>query len=97
VFSSTKGVTAVCANLAIERGVLDADTPVAAYWPEFGANGKSNITVRQVLSHQAGLPLVEGDFTLDEVLSWDPVVDRLAQQAPLWAPGARHGYHMRTY
>ena len=97
VFSSTKGVTAVCANLVIERGLLDPDTTVATYWPEFAANGKEAITVRQVLSHQAGLPLVEGEFTLDDALSWDPIVEQLATQAPLWEPGSQHGYHMRTY
>ena len=60
---------------------------VAPYWPEFAAAGKDAITVRQVLSHQAGLPLVEGDFTLDEALSWDPIVEALA--APGAAVGAR--------
>jgi CubicO group peptidase (beta-lactamase class C family) len=97
VFSSTKGVTAIAANLAIERGLLDPDATVATYWPEFAAAGKEAITVRQVLSHQAGLPLVEGELTLDEALAWQPVVDALAAQAPLWEPGTRHGYHMRTY
>lgn len=97
VFSSSKGVTAIATNLAIERGLLDPDAPVASYWPEFAAAGKENITVRQVLSHQAGLPLVDGDLTLDEALSWEPVVDALAAQAPLWEPGSQHGYHMRTY
>jgi CubicO group peptidase (beta-lactamase class C family) len=97
VFSSTKGVTAVGANLAIERGLLDPDATVASYWPEFAAAAKQDITVRQVLSHQAGLPLVEGDFTLDEALAWDPVVAALAGQRPLWQPGTQHGYHMRTY
>ena len=97
VFSSTKGVTATCANLVIERGLLDPDTTVATYWPEFAAEGKEAITVRQVLSHQAGLPLVEGEFTLETALAWDPVVERLARQAPLWPPGSTHGYHMRTY
>jgi CubicO group peptidase (beta-lactamase class C family) len=97
VFSSTKGVTATCANLAIERGLLDPDATVATYWPEFAANGKAGITVGQVMSHQAGLPLVEGDITLDEALTWDIVVDRLAGQAPIWEPGSQHGYHMRTY
>jgi len=97
VFSSTKGVTAVCANRLIEQGSLDPDATVASYWPEFAAAGKDAITVRQVLSHQAGLPLVEGQFTLDEALAWDPVVTRLAEQPPIWEPGTRHGYHMRTY
>ena len=61
VYSSTKGVTSVCANLMIERGLLDPDATVASVWPEFAANGKEAITVGQVLSHQAGLPYVEGD------------------------------------
>ena len=76
VYSSTKGVTSVCANLLVERGLLDPDATVASYWPEFAANGKAAITVRQLLSHQAGLPFVVGDFTLDEALSWDPIVAR---------------------
>jgi CubicO group peptidase (beta-lactamase class C family) len=97
VFSSSKGVTAVGANLAIERGLLDPDAPVAIYWPEFAANGKDAITVRQTLSHQAGLPLVDGDFTLDEVCAWDPVVEQIARQKPIWEPGTKHGYHMKTY
>jgi CubicO group peptidase (beta-lactamase class C family) len=97
VFSSTKGVTAIGANLVIERGLLDPDATVASYWPEFAAAGKEAITVRQVLSHQAGLPLVEADLSLDEALAWDPVVAALAAQAPLWEPGTQHGYHMRTF
>ena len=97
VYSSTKGVTSVLANRLIERGRLDPDATVASYWPEFAANGKDAITVRQVLSHQAGLPFVDGDFTLDEALAWDPVVKALAAQAPIWTPGTQHGYHMRTF
>jgi CubicO group peptidase (beta-lactamase class C family) len=97
VYSSSKGVTSVCANLLIQRGLLDPAATVASYWPEFGAAGKESITVAQLMSHQAGLPLVEGDFTLDEVLSWDPMVQALAGQEPIWPPGTRHGYHMRTF
>jgi CubicO group peptidase (beta-lactamase class C family) len=97
VYSSTKGVTSVCANRLIEQGRLDPDAPVAQYWPEFAANGKAAITVRQALSHQAGLPYVEGDFTLDEALAWDPIVTAIAAQAPIWEPGTQHGYHMRTF
>lgn len=93
VYSATKGVTAVCTALLCERGMLDPDALVRAYWPEFRAGA----TVGQALSHQAGLPLVEGDLTLEEVLAWDPVVERLARQEPLWPPGTRHGYHMRTF
>jgi CubicO group peptidase (beta-lactamase class C family) len=97
VFSTTKGATATCANVLIARGELDPDAPVAAYWPEFAANGKADVLVRHVLSHSAGLPVVEGEFTLDEALAWAPVVDQLARQAPRWEAGTAVGYHMRTY
>jgi CubicO group peptidase (beta-lactamase class C family) len=96
-FSSTKGVTAICANHMIEQGVLDPDARVAEYWPEFAAAGKRDVTVRQVLGHQTGLPFVEGDFTLADVVAWEPIVRALEHQAPVWEPGTKHGYHMRTY
>jgi len=97
VFSSTKGVTAVCANLLIERGQLHPDAPVASLWPEFGVNGKEAISVGDLLAHRAGLPYVEGEFTLEQALDWDTMVAALARQAPVWAPGEQHGYHMRTF
>ncbi len=97
VYSATKGVTAVCANLLMQRGQLDPEATVASIWPEFAAQGKAGITVAQVMSHQAGLPLVEGDFTLEETLTWAPMVEALAAQKPIWPPGTKHGYHMRTY
>ena len=97
VFSATKGVTATCVLMLVERGAIDLDAPVARYWPEFAANGKSAIPVRWLLSHRAGLAAIEGDFTLEQALSWDPVVTALAAQAPLWEPGTKHGYHLRSY
>ena len=97
VYSMTKGVSAVWANLLIERGRLDPDAPVASYWPEFAANGKGEIPVRWVLSHQAGLAVIDGDLTLEQALSWTPVVDALAAQVPNWKPGTAHGYHLRSF
>jgi CubicO group peptidase (beta-lactamase class C family) len=97
VFSSTKGVTAICANRLIEQGRLDPDAPVARYWPEFAAHGKEGVLVRHVLAHRAGLPVVEGDFTLDAALAWDPVVEQLARQTPRWVPGTAAGYHVRSF
>jgi CubicO group peptidase (beta-lactamase class C family) len=98
VFSSTKGATAICANLLIERGALDPDARVADVWPEFAANGKADIPLRAVLSHRAGLPVVEGEFTLEQALSWDPVVEQLATQAPRWDwHESVPGYHVRSY
>jgi CubicO group peptidase (beta-lactamase class C family) len=97
VFSSTKGATAACANLLAQRGQLDLDAPVSTYWPEFAGAGKDGITVRWLLTHQAGLPYVDAQLSLEETLAWDPVVDALAEQAPVWEPGTAHGYHATTY
>jgi CubicO group peptidase (beta-lactamase class C family) len=97
VFSSTKGATAACANLLAQRGRLDLDAPVSTYWPEFAGAGKDAITVRWLLTHQAGLPYVDAELTLEETLAWDPVVGALEAQAPVWEPGTAHGYHATTY
>jgi len=97
VFSAAKGLTAACVNRLVEQGRLDVEQPVARYWPEFGCNGKEGITLRQVLSHRAGLAAVDGDLTLEQVLAWDPVVEAIAAQAPNWEPGTAHGYHARSF
>jgi len=97
VFSTTKGATAICANLLAQRGQLDFDAPVAEYWPEFAAAGKQDIPVRWLMCHKAGLPYVDEDMTVDEALDWDRVVKVLAEQAPVWEPGTKHGYHAVTY
>jgi CubicO group peptidase (beta-lactamase class C family) len=97
VFSTTKGVTAICVNRLLEQRVLDLDAPVARYWPEFAAEGKQDIPLRWVLCHKAGLASVEGDLTLEQVLAWDPVVEAIAAQKPNWEPGSAHGYHARSF
>lgn len=97
VFSTTKGWTAALANLLVERGELDLDAPVASYWPEFAAEGKGDIPVRWLLTHQAGLAYPTERCTLEDVLAWDPVVAKLASSTPLWEPGTAHGYHAVTY
>ncbi|MFF3437043.1 serine hydrolase domain-containing protein [Streptosporangium sp. NPDC002721] len=97
VFSTTKGVTAACAHLLAQRGELDLDAPVAAYWPEFAANGKEHIPVRWLLTHQAGLPALDHPVTPAEAIAREPAVTALAAQRPLWEPGTAHGYHAHTY
>ncbi len=97
VFSTTKGATAMCVNQLVQSGAIDVEAPVASYWPEFAANGKADITVAQLMSHQAGLAWIDGTMSLDDALAWEPVVDALAQQAPHWPPGTQHGYHATTY
>ncbi|WP_433663698.1 serine hydrolase domain-containing protein [Nocardia sp. CA-128927] len=97
VASTTKGMTAICAHLLAQRGELDLDAPVAQYWPEFGANGKDRIPVRWLLSHQAGLPVVDGPLTFEQACAWDPVIRALEAQPPLWQPGTEHMYHAVTF
>jgi CubicO group peptidase (beta-lactamase class C family) len=97
VFSTTKGATAICAHMLAERGVLDLNAPVAQYWPEFGSAGKSGIRVRWLLSHQAGLPVIDAPLTLEEACAWEPVIRALERQMPLWIPGTQHAYHALTY
>src|SRR4051794_9333245 len=97
VYSTTKGVTAACANLLAQRGELDLDAPVAKYWPEFAAAGKAEIPVRWLLTHQAGLPVLDEPVTAEQAIAWDPLVEALAAQRPAWEPGTRAGYHAMTY
>src|SRR5205823_3997545 len=60
------------------------------------AAGKQLVTVRQLMSHQAGLITVDGGFSLAELLGHKELAQRLADQFPLWYPGAAHGYHALT-
>jgi len=96
VYSATKGLAAMTLALAHSRGWLDYDERVSRYWPEFAAHGKRNITLRQLLAHQAGL------FALDEPLDKELLTDLdrlavvLARQTPSWLPGTRQAYHAIT-
>lgn len=97
LYSATKGATAAAAHVLADRGALDLDAPVAKYWPEFAANGKADIPVRWLLSHQAGLVTLDRPVPLSGALAWHPMVAALAAQRPLWTPGTAHGYHGRTW
>jgi len=96
VFSATKGISALAMALAHSRRLYDYDERVATYWPEFFQQGKTNITVRQLLAHQAGL------YAFDELDDRNVIADPerlamvLARQKPAWEPGTRQGYHGMT-
>jgi len=96
VYSSTKTVTALVVLLLADRGLLDFDTPVARYWPEFGQNGKADITVAQVLSHASGLSGWDTPISVTDLYDWDKATSLLAAQAPAWEPGTAPGYHAVT-
>jgi CubicO group peptidase (beta-lactamase class C family) len=97
VFSATKGLVALALHQLADRGLVEIDAPVTRYWPEFGKLGKSTITVRDILSHRAGLPIIERRLTPSDIYSWSTMVLALEEQRPLWEPGTRHGYHPLTF
>ena len=97
VYSTTKGITAMCANKLAQEGAIDVEAPVATYWPEFAQSGKEEVTVADLLSHRAGLAWTDGPLSFEEALAWDPVIEALERQAPSWPPGTAHGYHATTY
>ncbi|MFI1500696.1 serine hydrolase domain-containing protein [Streptomyces platensis] len=95
--SATKGIAAVVPLLLHQRGQLDLDAPVGTYWPEFKAAGKERVLVRHLLSHRAGLPVLDTPLTPDQAIDGVSGPAALAAQAPAWEPGTDHGYHAQTY
>ena len=96
VWSTTKGVAAITCALAVEKGLLDYEEKVSHYWPEFGCNGKEDITVGMLLSHQAGIC---GSATneVKDYYSQETMAEELAAMKPIWEPGTASGYHSMTY
>src|SRR5579859_568014 len=97
VFSCGKGVLATAVHLLAERGQLDYDATIGSYWPEFAIHGKEAITVRQVLTHTAGIPQLPPDTTPEDLCDWDRICAGISSLSPLWKPGTRTGYHARTF
>ena len=97
-YSTTKGVVATLVLALVDRGVFDYDDPVAKYWPEFAAAGKEHVTIRHVLSHQAGLHDVRNLIDhADRMLDWEFMTHALAAARPAYEPGTRPGYHGLTF
>jgi CubicO group peptidase (beta-lactamase class C family) len=93
-WSATKGLGSACLIHALQERGVDLEYRVADFWPEFGQAGKSQITVGQLLSHQAGLTALDEQV---DVLDYQAVIAALEKQKPLWQPGTAHGYHARTF
>ncbi len=96
-FSTTKGVAATALHILAGRGLIDYDAPVARYWPEFAANGKERITVRQAITHQAGLHAMPRPATIEHLLDWNAGLTWVANGTPAWEPGTATGYHAITF
>lgn len=97
VWSSTKGITAAAVGLCVEWGLMRYGDKVASVWPEFAEAGKADITLAQVMSHQAGLPGFVEKTSVDDQCDWDACCTKLARQAPVWRPGTASSYHAMTY
>ncbi|KQQ62121.1 serine hydrolase [Pseudomonas sp. Leaf129] len=97
LFSCTKTFTAVTALQLVAEGKLALDAPVAQYWPEFAAAGKQSITLRHLLSHQAGLPALRDLLPPEALYDWPRMTAALAAETPWWSPGTGHGYAAITY
>ena len=96
MFSTTKGVASLAVSVAASRGLISYDAKVADYWPAFAQAGKAEVTVRQLLSHQAGLSALDAPLLLADLTNQETLSAALAAQAPAWPPGSRHGYHALT-
>jgi len=96
VYSTTKGVAAFCIALAMEKGLLKYEEKVSTYWPEFANNGKENITVGMLMSHQAGICSPE-TRNVDDYYNQNLMSKKLAGMTPIWEPGTASGYHSMTF
>jgi CubicO group peptidase (beta-lactamase class C family) len=96
VYSGTKGLAAMCLLLLWDRGLLDDDLPVSHYWPEFGA-GKESTTVRQAISHMAGVPGLRAPYTFAQLIDPDGFAALVAAEPPFWPAGTQLAYHAKTF
>jgi CubicO group peptidase (beta-lactamase class C family) len=97
VFSIGKAMAALCVLILVERGEVDLEAPVAAYWPEFAVRGKGDVTVRMLLCHRAGLPAIRRSLPDRAIYDWGLMTTSLASEEPWWEPGRVHGYHVNTF
>lgn len=97
-FSTTKGVASTLLHVLADKHLIDYDIPVVHYWPEFGQGGKSRITVREVLCHEAGLYAIRSMVEhADEMCDWDAMIHYIEKAKPVHVPGTANGYHGLTY
>ena len=96
VFSTSKGLLSILCHRLIEKGLIDPDEKVSAYWPEFAGFGKEDITIAMIMRHRSGLSAVREDLTLKDIELVTPVEEALARQRPIWEPDTGYLYHAGT-
>jgi CubicO group peptidase (beta-lactamase class C family) len=92
-YSVTKAVVAVALHIQAERGLVEYEAPVTRYWKEYGANGKEKTTVRDALTHRAGVPQMPDNVTPELMCDWDWMVEQIAKFEPMYPPGTTNAYH----
>jgi len=92
-----KSITAATVLTQVAAGTLDLDAPIRGVWPAYDVHGKGSTTLRQLLSHQAGLPGIRRRVGNEEVFDFDAIAGALAAERPWWEPGTAHGYHVNTF
>jgi CubicO group peptidase (beta-lactamase class C family) len=97
VLSVTKGFAALAVAMLVDRGLLDYDAPVRRYWPEFAREGKTDVSVADLLAHRAGLPVIDAPLPPGAASDWERMVRALEDQAPIWKPGEASGYHAVSF
>ena len=96
MMSVVKAVTALLIHILADRGRIELDDPVAAYWPEFRRGGKDAVLVRHVLDHRAGVPAITHDMPPGAVFDWKAMVDAIAAEPGMWPAGTVAAYHPVT-
>ena len=97
VWSVTKAITGICIVKLINDGKLDVNNLVSSYWPEYGNNGKENTTVKDLLTHRAGMFGFQNDYPQTNWNDWHAYVKALEEQKPFRPPGSSQGYHAVTF
>lgn len=96
-YSVTKAVAATALHIQADRGHIAYDAPVASYWPEYAAHGKGGTTVRDVLTHRAGVPQMPAGVTPERMCDWQWMTREIAQLKPLVEPGTKTLYLSMTF
>ncbi|GMR37029.1 hypothetical protein PMAYCL1PPCAC_07224, partial [Pristionchus mayeri] len=97
VFSTTKGIGAICVAMLVDRGYVSYDDLVMKHWPEFGQNGKDNVTVQMLMSHASGLAYLDENLSVEDAMDHKKVSGLIERQKPHWPPGTRSGYHIYSH
>ena len=94
LFSQTKVLTSAAVWTLVEEGRLSFMDRIADHLPEFAARGKSDITLHQVMTHQAGYP--SGDVSRENWADHRRMRAEVCDFSLDWTPGSRLQYHPRA-